>query len=382
LEVKINNNGTANLRVSAITLSDLNNFTLNLAGGTNPCNATNPTIAAGGTCTFEVGFEPAVGGTFAATVQIRSNDGTTPTFSLALSGISEAVQTLTVRINQVETGVCPATTAYVSVTDQGGYPLIGLAQGNFTSVDKNVTSQLPLTGFNFVSQVFAPVSIVTVMDYSGSQTDTPDVISDMEQGLLPFVDDLRAGDEMEIIKFDTNFQVVQGFTSDKTALKSAISAPFDLGIYTRLYDTVYEAVTNAGGTLTARRAVIVITDGVDDDGTGNPLSTRTLPEVTAHAASLGVPIFTIGLGDASRTIVNEAILTQMADDTGGQFFGSIGSDNLRTIYQQLSSIIFENQYVLQFNQSPLGAGTAATLTIGVTSQGITGNDTKQITSCN
>ena len=381
LEVKIKNNGRANLTVSGIALSDLNNFTLNLAGGTNPCNSANPTIAAGGTCTFEVGFQAETDGTFAATVQIQSNDATTPTFSLPLSGLSEPVRTLKVRINELYTAqYCRDTTAYVSVTDQGGYPIIGLVQENFVGLTEELTPR-PITGFNVVSQVFSPLSIVIVMDYSASITDTPDVVSDMEQGLLAFVDDLRADDRMEIIKFDTNFQVVQAFTSDKAALKSAISAPFDLGQYTRLYDTVYQAVENSPATGIERSAVIVVSDGVDDDGNGNPLSTKTLADIINNSWRRGIPVFTVGIGDASGTIINQAILTQMADGTGGLFFGAVSSDNLRTIYQQLSSILFYNQYLVQFRQMLWEPGGRATIHLEVDSQGLRGGDDKEMGTC-
>jgi hypothetical protein len=39
----------------------------------------------------------------------------------------------------------------------------------------------------------------------------------------------------------------------------------------------------------------------------------------------------------------------MADETGGQLFEALNSDNLKNIYRQISSILFENQCV-QFDQ--------------------------------
>ena len=60
LEVEIQNNGSLALTVSGITLSDTINFNLDLNGGSNPCNKTSPTIAAGGNCTAEVDFVPQV----------------------------------------------------------------------------------------------------------------------------------------------------------------------------------------------------------------------------------------------------------------------------------------------------------------------------------
>jgi len=375
LEVKINNNGTAALNVSAISLTDPNNFRFDFSGGSSPCTTSTPTIAAGGTCTFGVSFQPTVDGAFSANVQINSNDSASPAFNLALSGTAEPITNLTVRINQVETN-CPQVTAYVSVTDQGGFPITGPFPGTF-SVSEGGT---PINVFNvtFVSQFNAPISIGFAMDYSRSVTDTPDAVSDIENGLVSFIQSLQAGDEAEIVKFDSEVSVVQAFTSDRAALETAIMSPFDLGEYTRLNDAVNRAVIDAGARANNRKAVIVITDGFDDDGTGQRLSDATIDDVINNAITYGVPIFPIGIGSG----VNRAVLTRLADETGGQFFESQISDNLNTIYQQLSSILFENQYIITYTGG-LAAPNSANLTIqattNITGQPISGSDTRVIT---
>ena len=135
LEVRIKNNGTAALQVSTITLSDPSNFSLISNGGSKPCASGSPTIPAADFCTFQVGFQPGTDGTFAGNVQIRSNDGSSPVFTLTLNGTAEPVDTLTVRINQLETSCSigsDVVNAYVSVTDQGGYPISGLGAADFT----------------------------------------------------------------------------------------------------------------------------------------------------------------------------------------------------------------------------------------------------------
>ena len=78
-------------------------------------------------------FQPPGNGVFSSTVQIASNDNSLSLFGLPITATSEAVSALSVRINQVDTS-CPANaaTAYVSVIDQGGFPLLGLNTGNFT----------------------------------------------------------------------------------------------------------------------------------------------------------------------------------------------------------------------------------------------------------
>ena len=100
----------------------------------------------------------------------------------------------------------------------------------------------------------------------------------------------------------------------------------------------------------------------------------------SNARSKGVPVFTIGIG----TDANGTVLQDLASQTGGLFFRALSSQNLATIYAQLSTLLFQDQYVLTFNQLTLGAvGTVAPLDVRVVSPtGIQGNGTSSIVSCN
>jgi Ca-activated chloride channel family protein len=230
-----------------------------------------------------------------------------------------------------------------------------------------------LTDFSFVSQVTAPISVALVMDYSGSITAIPEVQSDMEEAVAYFVDQLGTDDEADNVKFATEIEVVQGFTSDKNLLTNAIFNPVDIGNHTSLYDAAWQAVDDTALRLkTTRKAVIIVSDGEDDDGTGNPISSSSLSDVINYANLKGVPIFTVGLGD-----FNDAVLKQMSNETGGQFFASTTSDNLGNIYSQIAKVLFENQYILTY-VSALGVGATANLTIeAYVSQTIMGDDTKE-----
>jgi Ca-activated chloride channel family protein len=368
LEVEIANNGSLGLTVSDITLSDTTNFVLDLSAGSNPCHTASSTIAAGDNCTAEVNFTPQSDASFNATLTISSNDPNNPTKNVPLSGIREPISDLNVRINQVETSCpSPVVTAYVSVTDQGGYPVTGLIQNDFVVTEDVVDLGNPTT-VSFVSTTTPTISVALVMDYSYSISQLQDNVDDMEESAANFVDQLKANDEAEIIKFSDDFNILQAFTSDKDDLKAAINAPYPDG-HTDLYDAVYQAVDDTAARSKDRRAVIVVTDG------GNDFDTYTFADVINNANTKGVPIFTVGIGQ-----VNSAILTQMADDTGGQFYEATTPDNLRTIYQQLANVLFDDQYILTYT-SGLGAGVNANLTIKATLGAISGNDTKGITSC-
>ncbi len=379
LEVEIQNNGSLTLNVFSITLSDTINLKLDLNDGSNPCGILSPSIAPGGNCTVVVEFDPQPGSLdqFRANLTITSDASNNSSLDVPLTADQDDLSELNVRINQVEsTENCPnpEVTAYVSVTDQGGYPVTTLAKDDFLITEDGGYVGHP-TNASSVKNT-ATISVALVMDYSGSVTDVQDAVDDMEESATYFIEQLRdlpplLVDEAEIIKFDNIVEVVQGFTSDKDLLKAAIDEDWDNGRETTLYDAVVKAVDDTALQSTARRTVIVITDGKDTQ------SLQILDDVINDANNKGVPIFAIGLG-----ILDDTILRRMANDTGGQFFEAKTSDNLRTIYQQLADILFNDQYILTYT-SDLGAGVSADLTIEATYSptAITGDDTKEIAPC-
>ena len=383
LEVTIQNSGTADLTVSDISLSDTTNFSLDLTNGANACASLAPTITAGNSCTVTVDFLPqdteipAEGISYAATLAIGSNDTTTPTFNLDLSGIREDVTSISVKINQID--ACPrdvgsSVTAYVSVTDQAGFPVTTLGIDDFSLIEANVDVQSSSTSLvnNSVS-----LSVALLMDYSYSITQEPDNVTDMERAAIAFIDQLGDNDEAAIIKYAREIEITQPFTSDKASLISAIQSTPDVGSQTAFYDSLDTAITAISAREKDRQAIIIITDGEDNDGDGNPLSDSTMSDIIDEAAANGVPIFTVGLGDR----VDPDLLEQISGDTGGTFLSSATSDNLTTIYSQLADLLFTDQYVLTY-ETGLGSADSGNLQVTATdSTSNSGSDTMLIQTC-
>jgi Ca-activated chloride channel family protein len=380
LEVTIKNNGNAALVVSGISFrvpADPS-FMLNASLGTKPCASISPTVAAGDSCTVRVEFQPpSTSGAFTSTLQITSNDPTSPNFGLPIAGASEAVSALNVKINQIDTLACPnpLTTAYVSVTDQSGYPVTGLQSvANAFSFNQG-SGAIAISSVSFVGSVNKNVAMATLLDHSKSLTDQPVAFADMKTGFSNLLAGLKAGDTAEVIKFATEYQVVQAFTTDKTLLQAAIAAPFSMGTGTRLYDTVYQGVEDAAKQpLSHRRAVILATDGVEELPASAP-PVQTLQSAIDNAKNKNVPVFTIGLGAS----VNSTDLQKLASDTGGLYYQANASQNLATIYQQLASLLYENQYVLTFNRAVMGVQSPITITAN--SGALSGNAARGVIVC-
>jgi uncharacterized protein YegL len=183
---------------------------------------------------------------------------------------------------------------------------------------------------------------------------------------------MRTGDIGEVVKFGSEVEVTQPFTSDTAALLAAIAAPFDKGSTTKMYDAAFQAVDDTGPQSNFRKAIVIATDGTDN------ASTRTLADVTNNALSRNVPIFAIGIGAS----INRAALEQMAAGTGGLYYEANTSQNLATIYRQISSILYEKQYILKFDQLAQGPGVPSSVIVAVTSGALAGSATAPVVSCN
>lgn len=371
LEVSIGNTGSASLAVSGIAFGTPSDpgFQLIVNGGAAPCGTTTPTIAAGLRCTVQIAFVPGSVGALAARLEIRSNSAPSPV-ALDIKGSSEPVAALTVRINQLQS-TCgnPAVTAYVSVTDQGGYPVRGLTVNQFSVAQNGAPGTIQSA--SYVDLAYQPIATAAALDFSNSLTGQPVAFADMKSRVSDYFSAMRTGDQGEVIKFGSEIQVTQAFTTDKAALLTAIAAPFDKGGTTKLYDAALRAVDDTAAVPgDVRRAVILATDGTD-----NASAPDGLTAAIAAANARSVPLFTVGIGSS----ISSTVLRRMADETGGLYYEATTSQNLATIYQQLSSILYTNQYVLRFDRA---TNAATTVEVGATSGALADRDTSALPACN
>ena len=379
LAVVIKNGGSIDLAVTEIALTDVANFDLDVNGGASPCGSAL-TLEPGNSCTVAINFFPGSFGDFSELLEINSNDPTKPNYSLSLKGKYEDISEINVKINQID--ACPRLDAkiYVSVTDQGGFAVQGLKDTNFTLVEAGNPLGKPNSAVLIVDDTTLTLSVALLMDYSGSITDDPKNVEDMESAAIGFVNQMGSGDEAQIIKFAKEYQVAQGPTSDKEALIAAINSDPGLDPGTLLYDTLVAATDLVSQSQKVRKAIILITDGVDfDPVTGLPISNAELSDVISAANQKGIPVFTVGLGEA----VDPPTLKQIANETGGVYYDAPTSGNLLTIYQRLADLLFIDQYVL-FYASALNLADTGDLEVTAKyndNSGLQGSDVKQVPNC-
>jgi secreted trypsin-like serine protease len=171
----------------------------------------------------------------------------------------------------------------------------------------------------------AATSTALIVDSSGSMTSN-DPQGRRLAAANAYVSAAVAGDEVGVIDFDSGARVaspVVNVDANRSALAAAIalidsSGGTNLGAGLTTGCTALEQATGD------RRAAIFLTDG---DGSYSGES--------SCFASRGWPIFAIGLGSG----VNEGLLAQIANDTGGRYLQLNSSTNLVCEFQQIRAQI-------------------------------------------
>jgi VWFA-related protein len=172
----------------------------------------------------------------------------------------------------------------------------------------------------------APVSIVLALDASGSMRKASDAL---RAAAREFVESLRPEDQLAILFFADGIVVSHDFAKNRQEALDAIDAYKSSG-GTALYDALASSL-NMLKRQDGRRAVVVMTDGRDENNAGNaPGSRQTLSDVITLAKSVDAAIFPIGLGSN----VDRVGLEQFVGISGGHAYFPSDATLLKEEFQQ------------------------------------------------
>jgi VWFA-related protein len=266
-------------------------------------------------------------------------------------------QDIEVHITQVDTSAFPLVTLYVSVTDTVGEPVGVEPERLQIQEDGEVIQPDQMHGSLGTVDAF---TTLLVMDVSGSMN-SADKLEGAKAAAQAFVDQMRPGDRVGLLTFNTAVTYVQPITSNQTLLRFAIdnlTAEDD----TAMYDALFEGV-DLLEQVTGRKAVIALTDGMDN------VSTHTLEEVITQIGPSGLSISTVGLGDpevqnATLAGIDEPALTSLAIRAGGQFAFANEPVNLTDLYEQYARVL-QSEYAITYT-SPGGLRDGLTRNLTVT----------------
>jgi len=254
-----------------------------------------------------------------------------------------------VTINYLEANIDdygqPAVSAYVSVVSDTGQPLTDLQQSNFEVMEDGVEMLV-----DSVSIASDPISVILVMDTSGSmaavEASGQMALESAKQAAVSFISNLAPGDQVAVYSFNDEVVRQQDLSPDHNAAINAINFLNykDFG-GTCLYDAAVEAVKKSAETLQGRRAILVLTDGVDEASQSDgPCSVSTLDDVIDKATqdTIKAPIFTIGFGK-----VDEPALQRIARRTGGRSLIADNASELSGLFNTIAAQL-KNQYLVTY----------------------------------
>jgi len=177
----------------------------------------------------------------------------------------------------------------------------------------------------------SPITLAVVVDVSGSMRLSSKLTYAREvvRRLAMNLEDGR--DEVGLFTFDDALHEQQPFTSHPASLDGALSHADPWGV-TSLYDAIADTARRLATRPAPRRAIIVITDGIDTS------STLTASEVSALASAIDAPVYVVATGPRidragyleranSRLAGKSADLQDLAAWTGGDLVWVNGADD-------------------------------------------------------
>ena len=249
-----------------------------------------------------------------------------------------------------------------SVRNKAGGLVGGLGKDDFTLFEDGK----PQTIKYFTKETDIPLTIGLLIDISGSQAR---LIEDERRAAYQFFSQvLRKKDMAFLISFGPEAELLQDFTNSARLLQSALEGlHVESGVGglhpgpvptastirgTVLYDAVYLAATDRLQKEVGRKAMVLITDGVDQ---GSRLKKEAAIEAAQKSDSIIYSIYYVdraayfghggfGLG------ASDGALRQMSDDTGGRLMRVDGKHRLTDIFTQIQEEM-RSQYAIGFTST-------------------------------
>src|ERR1019366_2674161 len=172
-----------------------------------------------------------------------------------------------------------------TVMDRKGMPVTGLRADSFSLTQDNAPR--PIVSFG---EEDVPVPVGIVLDTSGSMLPVLGMAKDM---LRAFVEASNPEDESSLFTVGSQPEKISGFTGDTESLVGK-TLFHDAGGATALVDTVYSALNQMRQAKRSRKAILVISDGMDNH------SRYSVSELMAAAVESDLQIYSITVYDPPR----------------------------------------------------------------------------------
>ncbi|MFN0277265.1 MAG: VWA domain-containing protein [Pyrinomonadaceae bacterium] len=142
----------------------------------------------------------------------------------------------------------------VGVVDQKGRPITNLDKSSFELFEDGIRQEI--TRFEPST---SPFSVVMILDMSGSTLGFRQVI---KQSAFRFIDALSPSDRVAVVEFYDKINLRNDFTTDRSTIANSIDVAGGRG-KTQLFKALDFALDKLAKEKSRRKAIIVLTDGVD-----------------------------------------------------------------------------------------------------------------------
>src|SRR3954453_19262700 len=231
---------------------------------------------------------------------------------------------------------------FVTVADEARRLVPGLTQEEFEVFDNDKPQPIV-----FFQNEIQPITVVVMLDTSGSMTLTLDLL---RQAAEQFLIRLLPADKGRVGAFNDKIQFSSRFTNDRDQLVTDVKN-LDYGNGTRLWDAVGASLDELKG-VEGRGVILVFTDG---DDTSSKISQGT---VIDRGRAEEVMIYAIGLesnyfnGQHMVRTKPDSGLRKIADETGGGYFELKKSSELASTFTKVAQEL-HSQYVIGFAPTQL-----------------------------
>ena len=228
-------------------------------------------------------------------------------------------------------------TMTVSVTDARGQPVLGLDKQDFQISDNKVAQDIA-----FFSDEDIPASVAIVFDVSGSMSGQS--IARAKEALSSFVQTSHRDDEYFLIGFNSRPQLLLGHTRDGDAIVRKLTYVEPLG-QTALYDATYLAIAQLARGTRAKRVVLIISDGQDNN------SRYSFGELRCSLSESDVLIYAIGFNNGGATeranVYGRLLLDELASVSGGKAFFPANSAQMNEDFERIA-VELRHQYSIGY----------------------------------
>lgn len=227
----------------------------------------------------------------------------------------------------------------VTVTDKAGQYVKALKAADFKVYEDGVEVKKDMiAGFSLQE---SPYAAVVLLDSSGSMEAR---FSLARSAAIRFLDGLRPEDVAAVYRFDSKVERVQEFSGGRDL------APTAYAIRAKGMTTLNDAIVEAAKTLAdrpeARKAIIVLSDGMDT------FSKASSDKAVESALAVGASIYAVDMSSlevaGSGKRESAMSLKGFAEKTGGRFIATPGGQAMRDAFTGIAEEL-GHQYTISYH---------------------------------